>query len=121
MRRPLSLMLSLALLPPVLVALSAAPARAQKVASVSNLDVLRREYEQMLAVERDAATPPEVRELNRAFLEERRAQLAAAIRNRIGALDKYRAAVGPTLSDAEKRLIDDSISRLSAELRALRP
>jgi hypothetical protein len=121
MRRLLCLTLSFAVCLPGLVALRAATARAQQVASAGNLDTLRRQYEQMLAVERSAATPPEVRELNRTFLEERRAQLAAAIRNRIGALDKYRAAVAGTLSDAEQRAIDDSVARLSAELQALLP
>lgn len=121
MKRLLSLTLSFALGCSGLVVLSAAPVRAQEVASVGHLDTLRRQYEQMLAVERNAATPPEVRELNRTFLEERRAQLAAALRNRIGALGKYRAAVLTTLSDAEKRVIDDSVTRLSGELRALLP
>ena len=121
MRRLLSLTVTLALLLPGLVALSAAPARGQEVASAGNLDALRRQYEQMLAVERNAATPPEVREINRPFLEERRAQLAAAIRNRIAALNKYRAAVALTLGDDEKRVIDGSVARLTAELRALLP
>ncbi|MBV8856044.1 MAG: hypothetical protein JOZ02_03695 [Acidobacteria bacterium] len=121
MRRLLSLTLSLVFCCSGFGALGALPARAQEVASFGNLDTLRRQYEQLLAVERNVATPPEVRELNRTFLEERRAQLAAAIRNRIGALDKYRAAVAATLSDAERRTIDDSTARLSAELRALLP
>ncbi|HEX8294634.1 MAG TPA: hypothetical protein VF570_22955, partial [Pyrinomonadaceae bacterium] len=93
MTRPLRLLLSFAVCCSGLVLLSAAPARAQEVTALGSVDALRRQYEQMLAVERNAATPPEVRELNRAFLEERRAQLAAAIRNRIGSLNKYRAAV----------------------------
>ncbi len=121
MRRLLSLTLSFVVCFPGLIALCAAPARAQQVASAGNLDTLRQQYEQMLAVERNAATTPEVRDLNRTFLEERRAQLAAAIRNRIGSLNKYRAAVAATLSDAEKRVIDGSVARLSAELRALLP
>ncbi|MDT5272094.1 MAG: hypothetical protein QOH49_4280 [Acidobacteriota bacterium] len=121
MRKLLSLTLSFVVCFPGLVALYAAPARAQEVASVGNIDTLRQQYEQMLAVERNAATPPEVRELNRTFLEERRAQLAAAIRNRIGTLNKYRAVVAATLSDDEKRIIEDSIARLSGELQALLP
>lgn len=121
MRRLLGLTLSFAVFLPGVVALSAAPARAQEAASAGGLDALRGQYEQLLAVERNAATPPEVRELNRAFLEERRARLAAALRERIGTLDKYRAAVAATLDDAEKRFIDDSVARLSAELRALLP
>ncbi len=121
MRRLLRLTLSFAVCLPGLLALSAAPARAQEVAAAGSLETLRRQYEQMLAVERNAATPPEVRELNHTFLEERRAQLAAAIRTRIGSLDKYRAAVASTLSDTERRVIDDSVARLSAELRVLLP
>jgi hypothetical protein len=121
MKRLLSLTLSLAVCLPGLFALCAAPARAQEVASVGNIEALRQQYEQLLAVERNAATPPEVREMNRTFLEERRAQLAAAIRTRLGALNKYRAAVAATLSDAEKRVIEGSVTRLSAELRALLP
>jgi hypothetical protein len=121
MRRLLSLTLSFAFGCSGLVLLCAAPARAQEVASVTRLDTLRQQYEQMLAVERNAATPPEVRELNRTFLEERRVQLAAAIRNRIDALNKYRTSVANTLSDTEKRFIDDSIARLSGELQVLLP
>jgi hypothetical protein len=121
MKRLLSLTLSLAACCSGLVALSPARARAQEVAAAGSLDALRQQYEQMLAVERNAATPPEVRELNRSFLEERRAQLAAAIRNRISALNKYRAAVAATLSEDERRAIDDSVARLSGELRALLP
>ena len=97
MRRLLSLTLSFAVCGSGLALLPAAPARAQDVAAAGSLDGLRRQYEQLLAVERNAATPPEVRELNRTFLEERRAQLAAAIRNRVGSLNKYRAAVGGAL------------------------
>lgn len=121
MKRLLSLSLSFVICCSGLISLGAPQARGQGVASVSNLDTLRQQYEQMLAVERNAATPPEVRELNRTFLEERRAQLAAAIRNRIGALSKYRAAVADTLSDAEKGAIDGSVARLTAELQALLP
>ena len=121
MKRLLSLTLSFAACCSGLVLLPAAPARAQEVAAVSSLDTLRRQYEQMLAVERNAATPPEVRQLNRTFLEERRAQLAAAIRKRIGSLNKYRAAVAAMLGDDEKRVIDDSVAHLSGELRALLP
>lgn len=121
MQRLLSLTLSLAVCLPGLVALSTAPARAQEVATTGSIETLRQQYEKMLAVERNAATPPEVRELNRTFLEERRTQLATAIRYRIGSLNKYRAAVASTLGDDEKRVIDDSLGRLSAELRALLP
>lgn len=121
MRRLLSLTLSFVVCLPGLVALSAAPARAQEVAFAARLERLREQYDRLLAVERDAATPPEVRKLNRTFLEERRAQLAAALRERLGALRKYRDGVADSLGAAERRSVADSIRRLAEELRALEP
>jgi hypothetical protein len=103
-----------------MISMSAPTARAQAVVSV-NLSKLREQYEQLLAVERDPNTTPEVRERNHAFLEARRAQLAAALRKRTDALRAYRASLSTTLTDEEKNAVEVSIRQLADELQSLQP
>jgi hypothetical protein len=121
MQRALSLMLLLALCLSGLLPPCAVHVRAQEVASVGNLGQLREQYNQLLAIERDPATTPEVREVNHTFLEERRAQLVSALRERIGKLRTYQTGVAATLSAAESRAVEGSIQRLIEELQALQP
>ncbi|MDT7806805.1 MAG: hypothetical protein QOJ70_618 [Acidobacteriota bacterium] len=121
MKRALGLTLSFLVCFSGLVLLTPAPARTQEVASVGNIVKLREQYEQLLAVDRDPSTPTEVREVNRTFLKERRAQLAQALRNRLGALRKYQAGVAATLTDDEKRAVEGSIQKLADELKGLEP
>jgi hypothetical protein len=118
MKKISSLILTLALGLSGLV--SAAPARAQQIASAAgSISKLREEYERLLAVERSPETPADVRELNRGFLNERREQLAVALRGRIGTLRSYHDSLAATLSEAEKRAVADSIQRLMDDLRRL--
>ncbi|HWW76701.1 MAG TPA: hypothetical protein VNZ44_14990, partial [Pyrinomonadaceae bacterium] len=99
----------------------AARPRAQEAASVADLGRLREQYERLLAVERDPSTPAEVRRVNRAFLEERRAQLASALTERIGKLRAYQSSVAASLGADERRAVEDSIRSLVQELDALQP
>jgi hypothetical protein len=120
MKRILSLLLSFTVGFLGVISMSAPAARAQTVASFS-LSKLREQYEQLLAVERDPNTTPEVRERNHAFLEARRAQLADALRKRMDALRAYRASLATTLTDEEKSAVEVSIQQLADELQSLQP
>lgn len=122
MKKTLSLTLSFAVAF-LGVATAAAPsARAQEVASAGNsISKIREDYERLLAVERNPETPPEVREMNQNFLNQRRAQLVAALRTRINALRMYQASLVSTLSGDENQAVEKSVSRLIEELQALEP
>jgi hypothetical protein len=83
---------------------------------------LREEIEKLEAVERDPATPPEVRELNRRFLQERRRQLYGQARDRAAALSKYLSDLKGTLTAEEVQAVERTIQGLeeeSANLSAL--
>jgi hypothetical protein len=121
MKKVLSLALSFTLSCLSLCALAAAPARAQQLASTgTSIGKLKEEYERLLAVDRDPSTEPDVREINRKFLEERRAQLRSAIETRLAALRKYQTSMTGTLSDAEGLVIGNSIQALERDLAALK-
>ncbi|MFL6286295.1 MAG: hypothetical protein ACJ74Q_24420 [Pyrinomonadaceae bacterium] len=120
MKKILSLALSFTVSSLGLVALAAKPVRARQVASVGgSINKIKEEYERLLAVDRDPSTEPDVREVNRKFLEERRAQLRTAIETRIGALRKYQASMNGTLSPAEGLVVANSIQALERDLSAL--
>jgi hypothetical protein len=121
MKSLLSLTLSFIVVCGGIIPLSVVTARAQQVASVGSLGKLREQYEQLLAIERDPSTSADAREMNHTFLEERRIQLANALRTRIGALRKYQASVVTSLNDAEKNAVEGSIQKLIDELQALQP
>src|SRR5947209_17953881 len=121
MKKILSLALAFAVGFLGLISLPAKIVSAQEVASVGSIGKLREQYEQLLAVERNPSTTPEVRELNRVSLEQRRAQLVSAIRRRIEALRTYRASLVSTLTDEEKSAVEGSIQKLSDELQTLEP
>jgi hypothetical protein len=120
MKKILSLALSFTVSSLGLVALAAKPVRAQQVASVGgSINKIKEEYERLLAVDRDPSTEPDVREMNRKFLEERRAQLRTAIETRIGALHKYQTSMKGTLSPAEGLVISNLIQALERDLSSL--
>ncbi len=121
MKKTLSLVLSFTISSLGLFALAAKPARAQQVASAgASINKIREEYERLLAVDRDPSTASDVRELNRKFLEERRAQLRAAIETRLGALREYQSSMSGTLSTEEGVTVGDSIQSLKRDLAALK-
>jgi hypothetical protein len=111
MKKTLTLLTTLA---GVLLLLAPVPTRAQE--QVASLAKLKEQYQVLLAIERDPATTPEVRDVNRTFLEERRTQLKTALQNRLVALKKYMYATGEALSAAERSVIEKSIKELQDDL-----
>jgi len=77
---------------------------------------LKQEIERLEAVERDPSTAPEVRELNRGFLQERRRRLQALLQVRVKALRDYAAAVRSTLTAEEMQGIENSIREMERDL-----
>ncbi|HYH84721.1 MAG TPA: hypothetical protein VEX60_04510, partial [Pyrinomonadaceae bacterium] len=122
MKKFLSLALAFTVSSLGLVSLLAQPVRAQQVATAGkSISEIKQEYERLLAVDCDPSTPSEVRELNHQFLEKRRTQLRAAIEGRLGALRKYQASMGASLSGEEGLVVGNSISALERDLSALTP
>jgi hypothetical protein len=99
------LMNALAPLPAVLAQQSDAP--------------LREQIARLESIEKDPATSPEVRKLNRGFLLARRAQLKDELKRRIGALVGYLSTSGPLLGESEVKTVRASIESLAAELQSL--
>jgi hypothetical protein len=121
MKKPLSLAFSFIISSVGLFALAARPALAQQVASAGvSIGKIKEEYERLLAVDRDPSIEPDVRELNRKFLEERRVQLRSAIETRLGALRKYQTSMSGALSTEESLVVGDSIQSLERDLAALK-
>ena len=71
------------------------------------------------ATDRDPATLPEIKELNRPFLKQRRIQLHSLLQKRVDALRTYLANVGPSLNTDEKQLVEGSIRLAESELQAV--
>ncbi len=89
---------------------------AQQAASVSQI---REQIRRMLAVELDAATPPDVRELNRTLLKQRRAQLRELLQRRLDATLKYRADFKAVLTPDLDASIRQTINELIREINEL--
>jgi hypothetical protein len=88
----------------------------QQVATISSL---QEQVQKMKAIDSDPATPLDVRNLNHGFLLERRVQLRALLRSKIGLLEKYQAGMKGSLTDAENKAVTDSIRAFEKELSAL--
>ncbi|HKC64007.1 MAG TPA: hypothetical protein VKB86_10235, partial [Pyrinomonadaceae bacterium] len=95
-------------------------AAGQQVSSMnSSIAQLKESISKLESVDRDSATPTEVKELNRAFLTEQRAQLRSLLQKRINALAAYRKTVGTSLSGEEDKVIENSIQELKSDLDKL--
>lgn len=115
MKKIVSLVLSYTLLFAGLVLTTARPARAQE--QIASISKLTEQYEALLAVKHDPATPPEVQELHNRLLEDRRTQLLTALRKRINALRKYQASVIGLITAEENGVIETSIQGLEKDLQ----
>jgi hypothetical protein len=100
----------------VLTLLLLCPAWAAGGDSISDL---KKQIQELLLVESDPDTPAELRQLNRTFIAQRRAELRKALAGRVNALRNYRAKYETALKPAELRVIDDSVARLEGELNSL--
>ncbi len=101
----------------VLAPLSSAFAQQQPADNASEL--LREQIARLESIERDPATSPEVRELNRKFLLARRAQLSAELKKRVDSLEAYLYSGAGILSSAESEAVSTSVRNLKAELQSL--
>jgi hypothetical protein len=72
--------------------------------------------EKLEAVDRDPATPANIRKLNGGFLEENRQRLRALIEERIGGLRQYLTNVGSALTPEQVRAVETSIQQLQQKL-----
>src|SRR5947209_13492711 len=119
-KKILSLALALIVSSLGLISLPARAVRAQEVASAGkSIGEIKEEYERLLAIERNPATPSEVKEVNRGFLDERRTQLINLLKTRIDALRNYQASTGDLLKAEESLVIEKNIGALEKEMRAL--
>jgi hypothetical protein len=85
----------------------------------SETDQLKAAIQKLEVVERDPATPSEVRELNHRFLIQRRTQLLALLKEKIKGLQTYQANVGSTLTAEENGAIENSIAAQRKVLREI--
>lgn len=83
------------------------------------VDNLKAQIHRMELIDRDPATPSEVRTLNRDFLNKRRLELKALLANRINALQKYLANIGSSLTPEERTTVEKSIQDLEASIQSL--
>src|SRR5438445_12061464 len=74
--------------------------RAQEPQTKS-VERLKDEIQKMEAVDQNPSTPPEIKELNRSFLAERRRQLYLALKKTKDALEVYLTSVAASLTPAE--------------------
>ncbi|HEY0170703.1 MAG TPA: hypothetical protein VGB98_06745 [Pyrinomonadaceae bacterium] len=86
-----------------------------------NVGQLREQIARLEKIDSDPEISPEVKAMNREFLEERRARLNALVGRRVSALRQYLAAAGDALNPRERQAVEDSIRALAGETRATRP
>ena len=86
--------------------------RAQQPAA--NVLQLEEEIASLSVMDRDPTTQPEIRKLNRSFLDERKNRLRLLLEERIAALQTYRRLV--SLTPTESRTLDESIRKVEKEL-----
>lgn len=82
---------------------------------------LKEQIAKLEEIDRDPATPDEVKSLNRRFLKERRNQLHGLLKQRLDTLRKYQATVKAMLSPDENKTIEDSIAEIQTDLQGLKP
>lgn len=100
-----------------LILLTVGPCLAQQQSAAAS--DLKEQIRKLEAAERDPAMPPEAKTLTDGFLNERRAQLRAALQKKVDALRKYQLAVKDSLTAEENRLVAETIRDLEAELHDL--
>ena len=99
----------------LLVTLSAS-AQGQDDLSIAQL---REQIQKMESIDRDPATPFEVKSINRDFLKTRRVQLRTLLATRIEALHQYQSGLGSALTTDENKVIENALSLLEKDLQDL--
>ena len=108
--------LKLVLLISVLVLQLSVGASAQEPASINEL---RQQIQKLTSIAIDPKMDPEVRNLNRRFLEERRNKLVALLKERLTTLQSYQAKVSDVLTDSEKQVLAQAAQDFQNEIVAL--
>ena len=85
----------------------------------TKIDQLREQIQKLAAIANDANTDPDVRKINQGFLDERRKQLVALLREKMSTLQKYQSKVAAVLTDAERQALTQAVSDLQSEISAL--
>ena len=83
------------------------------------IDQLRDQIQKLTTIANDPNTDPDVRKINQGFLEERRRQLGALLRDKVATLQKYQSKVAEVLTDAERQALTQAVSDLRSEIAAL--
>src|SRR5207302_965148 len=84
-----------------------------------SIDELRQHLQRLATINNDPNTDPEVRNINRGFLEQRRKQLVALLREKLTTLQNYQAKVRDVLTDDEKQVLAQAAHDLESEIAAL--
>jgi hypothetical protein len=92
-------------------------AHAQQTMSIEQQ--LRDQIQKLTAISNDPATPPDIRNINRGFVEQRRSQLRALLKEKLTALQKYQATVKGVLTAAENQVIAREILDTEQEIKGL--
>ena len=108
--------LKLVLLVSALILQLSVGASAQEPASINEL---RQQIQKLNSIGIDPKMDPEVRNLNRSFLEERRSKLVAILKERLTTLQSYQAKVSDVLTDAEKQVLAQAALDFQNEIVAL--
>jgi hypothetical protein len=90
------------------------PAWAQQPDSITQL---KEQIKKMEAVDRDPATPADVKSLNREFLKTRRTQLHDLVVKNLEALRKYQSNLSSSLTAEESEVVESSIRDLERALQ----
>src|SRR5262245_17481022 len=80
---------------------------------------LKSQIEKLRAIDRDETTPPDVKEMNRRFLDRRLAELSGLLQSQVDALRKYQSTASPSLTASEKQEVEETIKGLEKEARDL--
>lgn len=87
--------------------------------TLTPIDQLRGQIQRLTTIANDPNTDPDVRKINQGFLDERRKQLGALLREKMATLQKYQSKVADVLTDAERQALTQSVSDLRNEIAAL--
>lgn len=99
------------------ILLPAAPAFAQQKGDP--LTELREQIAALTKVDAAAETPPEIRSMNRRFLDQRRAQLLGALKYKAETMRNYLSGVGAHLSAAERKTVEQALAEVEREASAV--
>jgi len=105
----------------LIITLFTLPATSILAQSANNISVpqLKEEIQRLIAVERDATTPADVRTVNRIFLKQRQIQLQSLLQKNVDGLRSYLERLGNSLRPEETLIVENTIKQAEQDLRNL--